>query len=91
MDKGVLIKYNEDTGMWSWDENQHRKICLKYAKEVFHNIFEKDERKTFILLNTCYKNVKALAPKIDKWIQDDTQIGYFLFKYGFWDMKTMLC
>ena len=38
--------YDEDTGLWSLDETIHRKICLKYAKELYYNIFEKDEKKT---------------------------------------------
>jgi len=81
--------YDEDTGLWSLDETIHRKICLKYAKELFYNIFKKDEKKTFdTLFNTSYKNVKALAPKIDNWIKDDTQIGYLLFKNGVLDMKN---
>ena len=83
--------YDEETGIWSLDETTHRKICLKYADEIFINIHEKDERKTFdTLFNTTYKNVTALAPKIDNWIKDDTQIGYLLFKNGVLDMKNYI-
>ena len=91
IDKGILIMYDEDMGLWSLDETTHRKICLKYAEEIFINIYEKDEKKTFdTLFNTSYKNVKALAPKIDNWIKDDTQIGFLLFKNGVLDMKNYI-
>jgi hypothetical protein len=83
--------YDEDNGLWSLDETTHRKICLKYAKELFINIYEKDEKKTFdALFNTSYKNVKALSPKIDNWIKDDAQTGYLLFKNGVLDMKNYI-
>lgn len=86
---GVLFMYDEDTGMWSFDEVFHRKICLKYAVSLFPNIFSKDNRKTFdSLFSTAIKSVKSLAPRLDNWNNDDTQIGFLLFNNGVLDMKN---
>ena len=86
---GVLFMYDEDTGMWGFDEILHRKVCLKYAVSLFPNIFNKDNRKTFdSIFSTSYKSVKSLAPRLDNWNDDDTQIGFLLFKNGVLDMKN---
>lgn len=87
--KGILVMYDDDTGLWSDIEGFHRKICLKHSKLLFPNIYDTDTKKSFdTLFNTAYKNLKSIAIKIDDWITNDKQIGYLLFQNGVLDMKN---
>ncbi len=60
-------------------------------KNYFITYLKKMKKNFNSLFNTSYRNVKALAPKIDNWIKNDKQIGYLLFENGVLDMKTLLC
>ena len=91
IDKGVLVMYDEDTGMWSLYKDIHRKICLKYSTKLFPDLYMGDTQKTFDNIFSCaYKNVMSLAPFIDDWKTNDNQIGFLLFKNGVLDMKNFI-
>lgn len=84
-----LVVYDEDTGMWSLGDKILRKCCLKYSNELFPNLFVGDEYKTFdSLFNPVLKNILSLAPVDNEFFNNDTQIGYLLFKNGILDMKN---
>jgi hypothetical protein len=55
--------YDEDKGIWSFNEKIHTKIIEKYSIELFPNIYEADSKNhlaAFIVLHVNYLKQNAL-------------------------------
>jgi hypothetical protein len=39
--------YDDDKGVWCFNEKIHKKIIEKYSTELFPNIYEADKKKSF--------------------------------------------
>ena len=88
-----LIMYNEDCGMWSFNPKIHKKIIEKYSHVLFPNIYEKDHKRSFIsIYNSAYELFEAKCQMMAaaQWFEDNSQIGYLLFKNGVLDMKNRI-
>ena len=85
--------YDEEKGIWSFNEKIHKKIIEKYATELFPNIYEADSKKSFSsIYSTAYELFEAKCPAISsvEWFEDNSQIGHLLFKNGVLDMKNLI-
>jgi len=81
--------YDVDNGLWRTDnKNHHLRIIQQFSKDIFVNINEDDEKKTFMSL---YKNAYILAwakAPYKQRLDFKNNLGYLLFNNGVLNMYT---
>lgn len=85
---GVFI-YDENNGMWTNDDTEMYRVVSKYARDIFVDVVDGDEKKTMkSMYNNAHSLVVALSPQI-KFLDMKKNRGYFLFNNGVLDCMTM--
>jgi len=93
-----LFTYNEDTGLWGCNTEDHLNIAKKYINELRLNVKDDngDIKKTLYSYGATLSKFTAMIPFLksininDNWLTEkaNSSLGYVYFKNGYLDMEN---
>lgn len=86
-DRKKLIMYDDTTGVWCCNEEEHLRIVERRSGKLFT---EMGDNKTFCdAFKPAYKLLCAKAPLFSNWVSRKADIGFLCFENGVLDMRAL--